>query len=116
MKILICGDRHWTDRKIIFDTLRPYAQDDLTIIHGGANGADTIGGKAARAYGAKVIQHLAKWNEHGRKAGPIRNKKMLDEHPDLVIAFHDDIDRSKGTKNMVSIARAAGVKAIVVTT
>ena len=115
MKILICGDRHWKDRKTIFDTLRPYAQDNPTIIHGGATGADTIAGKAARAYGLKIIQHRAKWDEHGRAAGPIRNKKMLAEHPDLVLAFHNDIDGSKGTLHMVSIARDAGIKVIVVT-
>jgi hypothetical protein len=30
-----------------------------------------------------------KWDELGKKAGPLRNQRMLDEgKPDLVVAFH----------------------------
>ena len=45
----------------------------------------------------------------GRKAGPIRNQRMLDDgKPDLVIAFSG----GKGTAGMMAIARRAGVKII----
>jgi hypothetical protein len=40
---------------------------------------------------------------------------MLTEgSPDLVLAFHDDLERSKGTKHMVGIARKAKVPVRVV--
>ena len=52
----------------------------------------------------------AKWNEHGKAAGPIRNQQMLTEgKPDLVIAFNDYLPNSKGTLDMVTRARRAGV-------
>lgn len=43
-------------------------------------------------------------------AGPMRNRQMLDEKPDLVVAFAG----GSGTRNMIDIARRAGVKVIVV--
>jgi hypothetical protein len=44
-----------------------------------------------------------------RVAGPIRNQQMLDEgHPDLVIAFHDNMSESRGTRDMVGRAIKGG--------
>lgn len=46
---------------------------------------------------------------------PIRNKQMLDEgKPDLVLAFHTDIENSKGTKNMIYQAKKRGIKVILI--
>jgi UDP-N-acetylmuramoylalanine-D-glutamate ligase len=50
----------------------------------------------------------AKWDLHGKSAGPIRNQQMLDTGVDLVIAFPG----GKGTAHMVSIAKKAGVKVV----
>jgi hypothetical protein len=58
----------------------------------------------------KVLAFPAQWDTYGRAAGPIRNRQMLNEgRPDEVIAFHEHIDESKGTANMVKIAKAAGI-------
>ena len=57
----------------------------------------------------------ADWKTFGKAAGPIRNRKMLDEGlPDVVIAFHEDIERSKGTKNMISQACEQGIDVILI--
>lgn len=41
-------------------------------------------------------------------SGPIRNSQMLKEgKPDRIIAFHDHIDQSKGTTDMLMKAKAA---------
>lgn len=85
------------------------------IIHGAAQGADHIAGKAASALGFDVIAVPAKWHIYGRSAGPRRNKEMLDMNPNLVIAFHADITKSKGTKNMLSIARRAKIDTELIT-
>ena len=53
----------------------------------------------------------ADWKTHGKAAGPIRNKQMLDEgKPDVVVAFPG----GKGTANMVKLAREAGVPVTIV--
>lgn len=58
----------------------------------------------------------AKWKEFGRAAGPIRNQQMLDEgKPELVLAFHDDLENSKGTKDMVGRAMKADLPVILYT-
>lgn len=49
----------------------------------------------------------ANWSQYGHAAGPIRNQKMLDQNPDLVIAFHFDLEHSKGTKDMINRAKKA---------
>jgi hypothetical protein len=50
----------------------------------------------------------AEWKKYGPAAGPIRNQRMLDWGPDLVVAFSG----GKGTADMVRRARAAGVEVI----
>jgi hypothetical protein len=80
------------------------------LIHGDANGADRLAGEWGTARGITVEAHPADWKKHGRAAGPIRNQKMLEETPALVVAFPG----GKGTADMVKKARQAGVEVFVV--
>jgi hypothetical protein len=56
----------------------------------------------------------ADWNRFGPAAGPIRNRLMLDENPDLVIAFHSDLSNSRGTADTVTEARSRKITAEVI--
>lgn len=127
MIVLVCGDRNWTDRKKIYnrlDVLWNWIQEDYglnenplktTIIHGAAKGADTIAGDVAKKdIGFQVKAFPADWNKHGKSAGPIRNRQMLDEKPDLVIAFHSNIAKSKGTKDCIEEANRRGIKVEII--
>lgn len=114
VRVLVCGDRNWTDRDAIYNFLA-FLTPDNVVIHGGAHGADTIAEEAALARGAKVEEYRAQWNVLGRGAGPVRNQQMLDEgKPDLVVAFHDDLTASKGTFDMVQRAGKAGLTVYVI--
>lgn len=65
----------------------------------------------AKSLGFKnIIPFPAEWEKYGKSAGPIRNRQMLDENPDLVIAFHDDIESSKGTKDCIKEAEKRGIE------
>ncbi len=112
MKVIICGDRYWTD----YDAIEKYIRTlppRSTIIHGDCKGADKIAAHLGEGYGHEVIPEPAKWDDYGNAAGPIRNKLMLDKYnPDLVVAFHRDISKSKGTKDMVNRAKKRGVEVI----
>ena len=122
MKVLVCGDRNWTDRKRVFVVLsHVYAGwlatkeegETFTIIEGQCRGADKIGGEWAEMMKKRGVIHdpvPAQWDRYGRGAGPKRNQEMLDRNPDLVVAFHDAITESRGTKDMVGRAEKAGVK------
>ncbi|KKM24095.1 hypothetical protein LCGC14_1608450, partial [marine sediment metagenome] len=81
-----------------------------TVIHGAARGADTIAAALGVRMGLHVKAVPAEWEQFGRAAGPIRNKWMLQMEPDLVLAFHSDIRQSKGTANMITIARKKGIE------
>ena len=108
MKVLVTGDRHWKDKKMIKDVLSYLYGIDL-IIAGDARGADRLTHEIAKEIGIPSKEYEARWEKHGKAAGPIRNKAMLDSKPNIVIAFHDNIKESKGTKNMMEQARKAGV-------
>jgi hypothetical protein len=115
MKVLCCGDRNWTCWKTIWSTLRPLGP--LTeVVEGEARGADKMSRYVAEKLGYPVHKHPAAWDIHGKAAGVIRNQEMLDNHPDieLVLAFHDNLEASKGTKDMVSRARAKGIPVNVI--
>ena len=43
----------------------------------------------------------ADWAGKGRAAGPIRNAEMAKQNPHIVAAFHNDITKSRGTKDML---------------
>ena len=78
-----------------------------TVIHGGAEGADKLGGTWAELKRIPVEEYKAKWHLYGRAAGPMRNRQMLEEgKPDLVIAFPGH----KGTANLVMQANEASVE------
>lgn len=110
-RILICGDRNWTDVKAIAKVMRGFDPHTSILICGMARGADRISYQLAKGTGWRVMEFPADWDKHGRAAGPIRNAEMLTVgKPELVIAFHDDLDNSKGTANMVKIAKRAGVR------
>ncbi|KKN19781.1 hypothetical protein LCGC14_0942300 [marine sediment metagenome] len=109
MKVLVCGDRNWTGWAAIHRELERLPPG-TTIIHGAAYGADFIAGITGVRLGFTVKAVPAEWDTFGKAAGPIRNRWMLKMEPDLVLAFHNDIRRSKGTANMVAIARKEGIE------
>jgi hypothetical protein len=112
MRLLVCGDRHWSDFKLVVEVLDGFANQylwDVVVIHGAAAGADTMAGDWADVRDVPVEVYPAQWDRYGKAAGPIRNQEMLATGIDLVLAFHDDIRNSKGTKHMVNIARDAGI-------
>jgi hypothetical protein len=109
MRILICGARDFDEPKAI-EALIDALPLDTVIIHGCADGADSMAGAFAKRRGMKVLEFPARWDIHGRAAGPIRNKEMLvDGKPDKVYAFYRNKIASRGTRNMVMQAMKAGV-------
>jgi hypothetical protein len=60
--------------------------------------------------GCLVQPYPADWEKYGKAAGSIRNSEMLTKgKPHGVLAFHNDLVNSKGTKNMVVQSLKAGI-------
>lgn len=124
--MIACGDRNWTDKEKIRETLIDYGPDIL--IEGEARGADKLSRIVAEedlglsVEDGTIEPFPADWNQYRKAAGPIRNRaqlKRLLEYQDegyeiIVVAFHEDIENSKGTKDMVTISEKAGVEVEIV--
>lgn len=111
--VLICGDRNWTDRESIGWFIEHILPKHTVILQGGCRGADTIAKEEGEKQGHKVITIDADWKKYGLAAGPIRNEKMLAMKPNWVVAFHENIEKSRGTKNMIGLAKKAKISWIV---
>lgn len=113
VRVLACGSRNWTDVALIRSYLNTLPQP-FVLIHGAARGADSIAASEAKKMAQTIEAYPANWNKHGKAAGPIRNRQMLEEgKPHMVLAFRND-GPSPGTDNMVEMAKAAGLPVIVV--
>ena len=111
MRLLVAGSRDLTDRAQVFRVLDwVHARTPVSVlIQGGARGADSLAKEWAESRGVPVESFPADWGKHGKRAGPLRNARMLREGcPDLVVAFSG----GRGTADMVRQAEAAGVRVI----
>ncbi|WP_143593599.1 SLOG family protein [Synechococcus sp. 1G10] len=48
------------------------------LLHGGARGADAAIARAAHQLGWSALVMPAEWQRHGRAAGPIRNRELIE--------------------------------------
>lgn len=80
---------------------------DLHLIHGAARGADTLARCWAESHGVPHTPYPADWTQHGKSAGAIRNRQMIQEgKPELVVAFPG----GRGTQDMVDASTKAGIR------
>jgi hypothetical protein len=97
--IIVTGGREyddWNTLKSVLDLINP----DL-IIQGGANGADELAKKWSDLNFKSSPTYEADWNQHGKSAGPIRNRQMMSAYPDaILVAFPGGI----GTADCINAA------------
>ncbi len=113
MKVLVCGSRDWADVAAIGYRLS-ILPAGTEVLHGGARGADSIAEEFCIPVSRRLVPRCfqADWATHGKRAGILRNLQMLDERPDLVIAFWDG--KSKGTAHTIGEARKRGIPVEVI--
>lgn len=112
MRVLVCGGRRFNDPLTLGSWLGGIHKNNgpiTLLIEGGAPGADFMARKFAEWIGIPTQTFEAEWSRYGRRAGPLRNKRMIEEgKPDLVVAF----EGGKGTADMVRQAEAAGIRVL----
>lgn len=93
------------------DTGRAYYGYGLVLRHGACSGVDADaaewGEVMTRHRTITVEPHPARWEKHGKAAGPIRNRQMM-EGADLCILFPG----GRGTADCAKAAWAAGVEVL----
>jgi hypothetical protein len=113
MRILVTGDRHSAcnalAERIVERLIERYGRD-IVIVNCGAPGVDWAFSKACREMGVRSEVHTAAWRTLGNVAGPARNREMVQAGADLCVAFHRTIETSKGTKDCIRQALAAGIE------
>jgi hypothetical protein len=117
VKILVTGSRDWGDYAAIYSRLSalPGEHEEITIVHGACSrivcgfevSADMLADAAATCLGFEVKPYPADWDAEPKRAGIMRNLKMLDEQPDLVLAFQRA--GSRGTQRVIDEARRRGI-------
>jgi hypothetical protein len=73
-------DLAWPHQRIAAELLaRSGSRLVHLVLHGGARGADAAIGRAANQLGWSSAVMPAQWERHGRAAGPIRNRELLQQ-------------------------------------
>ncbi|MEV5140350.1 SLOG family protein [Streptomyces syringium] len=123
-RILVTGSRNWPDERLVrlelsrawYQLSRAWYQHGhhITVVHGNCpTGADHHAALWADNWAATGLGgvteelHPADWATHGRAAGPIRNRHMVDLGADLCLAFIKD--RSAGATHCAGLAETAGI-------
>lgn len=114
--VIVTGGRAYSDAKRVEAVLSELDEAERIelLVHGGARGADSLARIWASGLGIQTREvgvHGRDWLHMGNNAGPIRNARMLSEHPDaLVVAFPG----GKGTADCVRKARERGMEVMEV--
>ena len=120
--IFVTGDRDWSDEAALRAVLRSH-KPGAWLLNGGCRGADLLAQSMAYEFGFQPVRMDAIWPYHGKKAGSVRNRemgKMLNILRKVGAAItcyacHNDLENSKGTKDMVEILVANDFKWALVT-
>jgi hypothetical protein len=113
LKIIVTGGRDYANAIRVREVLDAIDGNFgiARLAEGGARGADQWAREWAMDRGKDRKTHEAYFSLQGKKAGPIRNSKMLaEEKPDVVVAFPGN----EGTADMIEKARRKGVTIIFI--
>jgi hypothetical protein len=113
-RVLICGSRRWSWPQTVdavLDRLVDRHGERLEVIEGAATGADQAAHYWCERHELPADRHRCHpvdWTAERRirpndwrMAGPERNTRMLQDRPQLIIAFHDHFaPTSGGTSDM----------------
>lgn len=86
--VLVCGGRDYTGRDKVWDEFDALLRENISmrVIQGGATGADYFAREWCAARKVDCVTVKAEWERYGSSAGPLRNQRMLELAPDLVLA------------------------------
>ena len=116
--LLVAGSRTFNNKEVMFKKLDYFLQNqpEVTIVEGGARGADTLAKEYAQAHNFKCVEIPAEWNVYGKSAGYKRNEKMhqyISHYKNRgCICFWDG--QSKGTQHNFELAKRYNTRLVIV--
>ena len=108
VKLVIAGSRNFNDYVRFVNEVNSFIFDEkidnaeITILSGGAKGADQMAEKYANASNYALQVFYPDWDSYGRAAGPIRNAEMAANATHAII-FWDGV--SRGSLSMIKEAQ-----------
>lgn len=110
-RLLITGSRTWDDWVTIIRELSAFAALNPILVSGHCrDGADELCEKVWANWGGDIERHPVtreEWAKYGKRAGFLRNQKMVDLGADWCLAFIRD--NSPGATMTATIAEKAGI-------
>ena len=118
IRLIVAGTRNFDNYEFLKSSLDEFIDlhtlgdinPGVVIISGMAKGADLLGVQYAKERNYQLEEFPADWTK-GRSAGPQRNLRMA-KSANACVVFWDG--KSKGTENMISIAKRHELKLQVV--
>ena len=108
IKLAIVGSRSWNNYEKFKELVDAWQRDHgvpVLIISGGPSGVDSMARRYAKTNKIPLEEHYANWKKYGRKAGPMRNTKIISSCTH-VLAFPGP--RSVGTWDSINKAKELG--------
>ncbi|MFG3509682.1 SLOG family protein [Streptomyces sp. NPDC047821] len=124
MRVIVTGSRRWSDKAAVWDALNAVYQEHgpFLLVHGDCStGADAMAREwveaASRLVQVQEQRFPAAWDYwaargNAKRAGPERNRRMVEAGADLVLAF--PLPEGSGTQHTIKLAREAGIEVRVI--
>jgi len=107
-RVLVTGGRDFQDHTLLEAVLMPL--QPAALCQGEAKGLDRMAKLWCIRNSVPVESYPADWDKHGKAAGPIRNKQMLETFkPTLGVVFPG----GRGTEHMKGLLLAAKVPTVL---
>ena len=108
-RVVIAGSRYFNDYGLFSSVVDKYlcrirTEYELIIVSGHCYGTDLMAERYAKEHGFELEVYPADWSL-GRKAGPLRNKQMVDV-ADFAIAFYAG---GAGTRSLITFAKEKNI-------
>ena len=115
-RVLVTGSRTWNDRDAINKALASIYTElgggDITLVSGACpTGADMLCEDVWNGQSLPIERHPADWDNHGKRAGFVRNSEMVNLGATVCLAFIQD--ESKGATMTASLAEKSGIRTVV---
>ncbi len=106
MKTVIAGSRTITDYNELLKAIKKISWKITKVVSGGARGVDKLGERYAKENNIPLQIYSPNWNEYGKRAGIIRNLKMVEENEALLAVWNG---YSSGTRHTIGFAQNMGL-------
>lgn len=116
LRLAVVGSRDYLDYQEFSSLLQLLLRTwsgPVELVSGGARGADSLASRYSQDHRLSIRVFWADWNQHGKAAGMIRNREIV-QYSTALVAFWDG--ESRGTANSISLAKRAGIPTFVFNT